>query len=40
MKAARGNEAVEDGQPIAFDAVGERVQVGLVGRVDCGEPVV
>ncbi len=33
-------EAVEDGLLVAFDAVGEGVQVGLVVGVDGGEPVV
>jgi hypothetical protein len=32
-------EAVEDGLLVAFDAVGEGVQVGLVVGVDGGEPV-
>lgn len=33
-------EAVEDGLLVAFDAVGEGVQVGLVVGADGGEPVV
>jgi hypothetical protein len=40
MKPALRPEAVEDGQLVAFDAVGEGVQVGLVVGVDGDEPVV
>jgi hypothetical protein len=40
MKPALPTEAVEDGLLVAFDAVGEGVQVGLVVGVHGGEPVV
>jgi hypothetical protein len=37
MKVALRNEAVEVGVLIAFDAIGEGVEVGLVVGVDGGE---